>query len=175
MILGVTGSIAAYKACELLRLCQKKGWDVSVIMTRSATRFVGQLTFQALSRRPVVVDMFGEVENWQPTHISLAEQADLLLIAPCTANVIAKLAHGIADDALTATALACGAPLVIAPAMNEKMWAHPATRGNIAILQKRGAVVVDVERGDLACCRAGWGRLAGLNKIISAAEKRLKK
>ncbi len=168
ILLGVTGSIAAYKAAELTRLMIKKNWEVSVIMTQAATRFVGELTFRALTRRPVVVDMFQETEAWRPTHIALADWADVLVLAPCTANVMAKLAHGLADDALSATALACQAPLVVAPAMNDKMWAHPATRENARVLKERGAVILDVEQGDLACGYAGRGRLAALDKIVAA-------
>ena len=162
IVLGVTGSIAAYKAAELVRLMIIKKWEVSVVMTQAATRFVGELTFRALTRRPVVLDMFQETETWRPTHIALADWANVLVIAPCTANVMAKLAHGLADDALSATALACQAPLVMAPAMNEKMWNHPATRENLRLLKSRGVVVVDVEQGELACGCEGRGRLASL-------------
>ena len=174
IVLGVTGSIAAYKAAELARLMIGKKWEVSVVMTQAATRFVGELTFRTLTRRPVVLDMFQETEVWRPTHIALADWADVLVIAPCTANVMAKLAHGLADDALTATALACRAPLVVAPAMNEKMWIHPATQENVRILRSRGAVVVDVEQGKLACDCEGRGRLAALDQIVTAVEKCLK-
>ncbi len=174
IVLGVTGSIAAYKAAELVRLMINKNWEVSVVMTQAATRFVGELTFRTLTRRPVVLDMFQETEAWRPTHIALADWADVLVIAPCTANVMAKLAHGLADDALSATALACQVPLVVAPAMNEKMWVHPATQENVRILKERGAVVVDVEQGELACGYEGRGRLAALDKIIEAVEKSVK-
>ncbi len=171
--LGVTGSIAAYKAAELVRMIRRKKWEVSVIMTRAAAHFAGELTFRTLSCNPVMVELFDEVEKWEPAHVSLADRVDALLIAPCTANVIAKLAHGIADDSLTATALACEAPLVIAPAMNEKMWRHPATRENVALLKARGAVVVDVGQGDLACGTVGQGRLAELATIMDALEEAL--
>ena len=174
IVLGVTGSIAAYKAAELARLMIRKNWEVSVVMTQAATRFVGELTFRILTRRPVVLDMFQETEVWRPTHILLADWADVLVIAPCTANVMAKLAHGLADDALAATALACAAPLVVAPAMNEKMWIHPATHENVRILKARGAVVVDVEQGELACGCEGRGRLASLETIMKAVEKSVK-
>jgi len=171
--LGVTGSIAAYKSAELLRLMIKRGWVVSVIMTRSATRFVGELTFQTLSRNPVLVDEFARKEAWDPAHVSLADWADVLVIAPCTANVIAKLSHGLADDALTAAALACRAPLILAPAMNENMWRHPATRDNLRIIKSRKAVIVEPGRGELACGWAGEGRLAPLEEIMKAVEKAL--
>ena len=174
IVLGVTGSIAAYKAAELARLMIKKNWEVSVVMTQAATRFVGELTFRALTCRPVVLDLFQETETWRPTHISMADWADVLVIAPCTANVMAKLAHGLADDALTAVALACAVPLVVAPAMNEKMWNHPATRENLRLLKSRGAVVVDVEQGELACGCEGQGRLAALDTILKAVEQCLK-
>jgi phosphopantothenoylcysteine synthetase/decarboxylase len=175
IVLGITGSIAAYKAAELARLMKKRGWSVSVVMTRAATRFVGELTFQTLSQNPVLVDEFERKESWDPAHISLADLADVMVIAPCTANVIAKLAHGLADDALTSTALACRAPIVVAPAMNENMWINPATRDNIRLLKSRGAVIVNPVRGELACGWAGEGRLAPLENIISAVEKALRK
>ena len=174
IVLGVTGSIAAYKAAELARLMIKKNWEVSVVMTLAATRFVGELTFRTLTRRPVVTDMFQETEAWRPTHIALADWADALVIAPCTANVMAKLAHGLADDALTATALACAAPLVVAPAMNTGMWNHPATLENLRVLKSRKAIIVDVEQGELACGYEGRGRLAALETIMAAVGKCLK-
>ncbi|MFH1478083.1 MAG: flavoprotein [Verrucomicrobiota bacterium] len=174
IVLGVTGSIAAYKAAELARLMIKKNWEVSVVMTRAATRFVGELTFRTLTRRSVALDMFQETEAWRPTHIALAEWADALVIAPCTANVMAKLAHGLADDALSATALACQAPLVVAPAMNKKMWDHPATRENLRLLKSRGVVIVDVEQGELACGYEGRGRLAAPETIMKAVAKSVK-
>lgn len=171
ILLGVTGSIAAYKAAELVRLMRRREWLVSVIMTRAATRFVGELTFQTLSQNPVLVDEFERRETWGPAHVSLADLADVFVIAPCTANVIAKLAQGLADDALTSTALACKAPLIIAPAMNENMWLHPATQDNLRIIKSRGAIIVNPERGQLACSRAGEGRLTPLDEIIKAIEK----
>ena len=170
VVLGVTGSIAAYKAVELLRLMQGKGFDVRVVMTRSATEFVTKLTFSTLSQHPVGVEMFGEVEDWQPGHISLADAADVMVIAPCTANVIAKIAHGIADDLLTCTVLATEAPIVIAPAMNVKMWNNAATQANLKIIKSRGISVVDPGTGDLACGYQGKGRMASLDKILSAVE-----
>ncbi|MEI7880212.1 MAG: flavoprotein [bacterium] len=170
VVLGVTGSIAAFKAVELLRLMQKKGWDVSVVMTEAATRFVTPLTFQTLSRNTVGSGLFDEMDGWHPEHIAYADRADLLLIAPCTANVIAKLAQGLADDLLTCTALATKAPLVIAPAMNDNMWAHPATRANVVLLKSRGVAFVEVASGDLACGREGPGRLADLQDILAVVE-----
>jgi len=172
ILLGVTGSIAAYKACELTRLFVKDGHTVHVIMTQAATRFVAPLTFRTLSRNPVSVDLFDEPEEWVPGHISFAERGDVLVIAPCTANVIAKLAHGLADDMLTATALATRAPLVIAPAMNTGMWEHPATQANLAALTARGATFVDAGIGDLACGTSGKGRMADPPAIMEATRKR---
>ncbi|MGI5868958.1 MAG: flavoprotein [Kiritimatiellia bacterium] len=156
---GVTGSIAAYKACELVRLFTKAGYEVSVVMTDAAKQFVTPLTFRTLSRNPVCTGLFDDVAEWVPGHISVADRCDALVIAPCTANVLAKLATGIADDALTATALACVKPLVLAPAMNVKMWEHPATRANLAALKSRGAIVVEPAEGGLACGTTGRGRM----------------
>ena len=171
ILLGVTGSIAAYKACELTRLFVKGGHDVHVIMTQAATRFVAPLTFRTLSRNPVSLDMFDEPDEWVPGHISLAERANVLVIAPCTANVIAKLAHGLADDMLSATALATKAPLVIAPAMNTGMWEHPATLANLTTLTARGATFVDAGTGDLACGTTGKGRMADPQDIFEACSR----
>jgi phosphopantothenoylcysteine synthetase/decarboxylase len=173
VVLGVTGSIAAYKAAELVRMMVGRKWEVSVVMTRAATEFVGELTFRTLSRRPVAVDMFAEQEAWRPEHIALAEQADVMLVAPCTANVMAKIAHGIADDLLSAVALATRAPLVLAPAMNEGMWDAQATQANLVLLRTRGVDIVDVGTGDLACGYPGKGRLAALDDVLAALERRL--
>jgi len=174
IVLGVTGSIAAYKAAELVRLMIKAGWGVSVIMTQDATRFVAPLTFRTLSQRPVSVDMFADPEAWVPGHISLADHATVLVVAPCTANVIAKLAQGLADDMLSATALASSAPLIVAPAMNSHMWAHPATRANVQTLKQRGASFVDVGTGDLACGYEGQGRMAEPIQIMDVIGQVLK-
>ena len=168
VVLGVTGSIAAYKAAELVRLMVKKRWNVRVVMTAAATKFVTPLTFQTLSRNAVATDMFEPVADWKPEHIDLATSADAFVIAPCTANVAAKLAHGLADDTLTATALAFGPELVIAPAMNDAMFANPATQENLAALVARGATVVTPGEGELACGTSGRGRLADLPDILAA-------
>lgn len=161
VVLGVTGSIAAYKACELTRMLIKTGFiDVHVIMTVAAAEFVTPLTFRTLSRNPVAANMFDDPEDWIPGHISLAEKADLLVVAPCTANVIAKIAHGLSDDMLGSTVLATQAPLLIAPAMNSCMYSNPATQANIAVLKSRGAEFVDPQPGDLACGTIGQGRMA---------------
>jgi len=141
IILGVTGSIAAYRAVDLASQLVKAGCSVYVVMTADAQRFITPLPFKTLSRHAVVTDLYDEEEGWKPTHIKLADEADLLLIAPATANNLAKLAHGIADDALTCIALALNpkAKILIAPAMNGKMWLHAATQENVKTLTKRGA------------------------------------
>ena len=171
VLLGVTGSIAAYKAAELVRQVKTRGWNVTVVMTRGAAQFVGELTFRTLSQNPVGLEMFNPGEQWCPEHISYAENKSVFVIAPCTANVMAKLAHGIADDLLTCTALACTAPLVIAPAMNDHMWEHPATQENARILRQRGVAFVEAETGDLACGRVGKGRMAAVETIMKTIEK----
>lgn len=171
VLLGVSGSIAAYKACELVRACIQRGADVHVLMTANAAAFVTPLTFQTLSRNPVTQGLYDQIEEWKPGHIALSDRADVLCIAPATANVIAKLACGLADDALTSVALAYSGPLVIAPAMNSGMYAHPATQANLAILQKRGAALVEPEHGELACGTAGAGRLAPSAAILAAIEQ----
>jgi phosphopantothenoylcysteine synthetase/decarboxylase len=142
-------------------------------MTRSATEFVAPLTFQTLSRNPVTTGIFDEKESWHPGHIALADDADLLLIAPATANLVAKLACGIADDALTSIALATRAPLVIAPAMNGKMWHHPATQENVERLKSRGALFIGPAEGLLACGYEGTGRLWEVVGIVEAVKKLL--
>src|SRR3954468_10437428 len=140
IVLGVTGSIAAHRAADLASLLTKQDCDVHVVMTSDAQQFITALPFKTLSRNPVVTDLYDEEEGWKPTHIKLADEASLLLIAPATANVLAKLAHGMADDALTCIALALNphAKVLIAPAMNGKMWQHPATRQNVETLRSRG-------------------------------------
>lgn len=173
VVLGVTGSIAAYKAAELVRAMKREGREVSVVMTEAATEFVGELTFRTLSQRPVCIGMFEPAETWCPEHISLADWADLLLIAPCTANVIAKMSYGLADDLLTCTALATTAPIVIAPAMNEKMWVNTVTQENVEKLKARGINVIDVGTGDLACGYQGRGRMADVADIVSIAGRTL--
>src|ERR1041385_2832594 len=151
IVLGVTGSIAAHKAIDLASLLTKQNFQVHVVLTADAQRFVTPLPFKTLSRHPVVTDLYDEEEGWKPAHIQLADEADLLLIAPATANVLAKLAHGLADDALTCLALALNpaAKILIAPAMNGKMWQHPATQHNVATLQARGAVLIGPDEGML--------------------------
>jgi len=171
IVLGVTGSIAAYKAAELTSQLTKAGCDVHVVMTADALRFITPLAFKTLSRHPVVTDLYDEEEGWKPTHITFADQADLLLIAPATANTLAKLANGIADDALTCIALALNpkAKVLIAPAMNGKMWLHPATQQNVAMLKSRGAEFIGPEEGLLSCGYEGLGRLWPVEKVARRA------
>ncbi|MFM8458860.1 MAG: flavoprotein [Chthoniobacterales bacterium] len=165
VVLGVTGSIAAYKAADLASLLVKQGRKVHVIMTGGAQRFITPLTLQTLSKNPVTTDVFDEQEGWCPGHIELADRADLLLVAPASASAIARLALGLADDALTCVALATRAPLVIAPAMNGKMWSHPATTQNAEVLRARGARFIGPDEGLLACGYEGAGRLWPVEKI----------
>jgi phosphopantothenoylcysteine synthetase/decarboxylase len=173
IILGVTGSIAAHRAADLASLLTKRGASVHVVMTADAQRFITPLPFKTLSRNAVVTDLYDEDEGWKPTHIKLADEADVLLIAPATANVLAKLAHGLADDALTCIALALNpqATILIAPAMNGKMWLHPATQANVATLKKRGVKFIGPETGMLSCGYEGIGRLWPVEKIAAQALK----
>ncbi|MZP29044.1 bifunctional phosphopantothenoylcysteine decarboxylase/phosphopantothenate--cysteine ligase CoaBC [Heliobacterium undosum] len=170
---GVSGGIAAYKACDLVSRLVKAGAQVQVILTASATRFVGPLTFQTLSGRPVITEMFDEPKQWNVAHVSVADAADLFVLAPATANIIGKLRCGIADDFLSTTLLAIRAPLVIAPAMNVNMFNHPAVQENLAVLQSRGAVIVEPDEGRLACGVTGKGRLAEVERILAAIEEML--
>lgn len=171
IVLGVTGSIAAHKAADLASQLTKQRCDVRVVMTADAQRFIAALPFKTLSRHDVVTDLYAEEEGWQPTHIKLADAAALLLIAPATANVIAKLANGLADDALTCIALALNskAKILIAPAMNGKMWLHPATQQNVAMLKSRGAKFIGPEEGLLSCGYEGIGRLWPVEKVAERA------
>ena len=170
IVLGVTGSIAAHKAVDLCSLLTKAGADVHVVMTKDALEFVTPLPFKTLSQNPVVTSLYDDEEGWRPTHIQLADTADLLLIAPATANTIAKLAGGLADDALGCVALALNpeAGIIIAPALNGKMWEHSATQANVATLTERGAQIVGPAEGELACGYEGLGRLASVEEICAA-------
>lgn len=171
ILLGVTGSIAAYKSADLASQLVKRGHDVHVVMTREAAEFITPLTLQVLSKNPVTVDLFDEKESWRPGHIALADDADLLLVAPATAHIIAQFALGLAPDALTAIHLATRAPLLIAPAMNGKMWDHPATQGHVATLASRGARFIGPDTGMLACGYEGAGRLWPVEGIVEAVEE----
>lgn len=175
IVLGVTGSIAAYKAADLTSKLVKLGHDLHIVMTHGAEQFITPLTFQTLSRNPVNTGIFEEQPGWKPGHIDLADTADLLLIAPATAHLLAQLAHGFAGDALTSIALATRAPLLIAPAMNGKMWLHPATQENARILRERGAEFIGPEEGMLACGYEGIGRLWQVDGIVEAAQRLLEK
>lgn len=165
ILLCVTGSIAAYKAVELVRLFIKNGDAVQVVMTDAATKFVTPLTFQTLSRNPVYIDQFGPVVSWRPEHIALSE-CDLALVAPATANTIAKLRYGLADNLLTATLLATRAPIALAPAMNTGMWESAVTQENIAALKARGVKVIEPVDGELACGVKGCGRMMDPEQIF---------
>lgn len=173
IVLGVTGSIAAHKAADLASQLTKQKCNLRVVMTADAQRFITPLPFKTLSRNPVVADLYDEEEGWKPTHIRLADEADLLLIAPATANVIAKMANGFADDALTCIALALNpkAKVLIAPAMNGKMWLHAATQQNVATLKARGVEFIGPEEGMLSCGYEGIGRLWPVDQIIKRALK----
>lgn len=170
VVLGVTGSIAAYKSAELASLLVKQGHEVFVVMTQDATEFISPLTLQTLSKNPVMTSFFDEKESWRPGHIELADRANLLLIAPATAHIIAELAHGFAGHPLAAIALATRAPILVAPAMNGKMWAHAATIENVEELKARGVEFIGPEEGMLACGYEGLGRLWKVNEIAFRAE-----
>ena len=176
--LGVTGGVAAYKAAELVRRLQQEQIEVQVVMTRSAQEFVAPLTFAALTGQNVITGLFGSeapanVES-AIEHIAVAQRIDGLVVAPATADIIAKLAHGVADDFLTTLYLATTAPVVVAPAMNVNMWEHAATRENVQVLRDRGVHVVTPDEGYLACGMTGAGRLAGLDAIVEAVREALR-
>ena len=166
ILLGVTGGIAAYKAVDITSRLVKLGAEVNVIMTKNAIMLIQPLTFRYISRNPVFVDMFDEPESWKPEHIALADKADILVIAPATANIIGKLAHGIADDMLSTTALAVRCPVLIAPAMNSHMFDNPILQDNINILKSHGFEFIEPDYGLLACGYEGKGRLAEPEKIV---------
>lgn len=178
--LGVTGGVAAYKAAELVRRLQQDGFSVQVVMTRGAREFLTPLTFAALSGQKVITDLFGDSSGGEANlesaieHIAVAQRTDLLLVAPATADILAKFARGIADDFLTTLYLASTAPVVLAPAMNVNMWNHAATQENVKMLQARGVKIVDPDEGYLACGMTGAGRLAGQEAIVAAVREALK-
>lgn len=175
IVLGVSGSIAAHKAIDLASLLTREGFHVRVVMTVEALRFVTPVAFKTLSRGPVVTSLHDEEEHWKPSHITLADEADLLLVAPATANTIAKMALGLADDALSCVALALnpGARVLIAPAMNGKMWLHPATQSNVQTLRARGVELIGPEEGLLSCGYEGLGRLWEVGGIAARAQELL--
>ncbi|NLG15022.1 MAG: phosphopantothenoylcysteine decarboxylase [Lentisphaerae bacterium] len=171
--LGITGSIAAYKGADLCSKLVQRGYEVHVIMTKSAMELVTPRTFFTLSKNPVTTDLW-QIPDWKPGHIDLAERADLLLVAPATANIIAKMAYGLADDALSTFHISHVGPIIVAPAMNHRMWGHPATRANCAMLRERGVVFAGPEDGHLACGSPGTGRFASFECILDAVEKALR-
>ncbi|MGH9324337.1 MAG: bifunctional phosphopantothenoylcysteine decarboxylase/phosphopantothenate--cysteine ligase CoaBC [Vicinamibacteria bacterium] len=173
IVLGVTGCIGAYKAAELVRGLKKRGYEVQVILTKNAREFVTPLTLETLSELPVIADLFGPVREEGIRHISLTEECALFLVAPCSADVLAKLALGIADDFLSTFALANRAPVMIAPAMNTNMLAHPAVQANLATLRSRGVEIIEPGDGWLACGWMGKGRLAEPEEIVKRVEMRL--
>ena len=170
IVLGVTGSIAAYKAADLASQLTKAGHAVHCVLTRSATEFITPLTLQVLSRHPVLTCLEDEKNSWKPGHIDLADNADLFLAAPVSANTLGNFAQGLAPDSLSSIYLALprDTPVLLAPAMNGKMWAHPATRRNVSQLKADGCHFVDPAEGDLACGYQGIGRLADLADILAA-------
>ncbi len=174
IVVGVTGSIAAYKAAEVVSQLVQRGAVVTVVMTRSAAEFIGPLTFQTITRRRVMIDPFDLESVVDPTHITLTDKADLVVVAPATANFIAKAAHGIADDILTSLLLAVDCPVLVAPAMNDRMWSHPAVQENAAALKDRGYRFIEPESGFLACGSYAKGRLANPARIVVEVEKALR-
>lgn len=170
IVLGITGSIAAYKAADLASQLVKAGHEVHAVMSRSACEFITPLTLQTLTRHPVLVSLEDEKNSWKPGHIELADSADLLLVAPASANCLAHFAHGLAPDPLGSIYLALPRPtrVLIAPAMNGKMWLHPTTQRNIALLKQDGCRFIGPAEGDLACGYQGLGRLAEISEILAA-------
>lgn len=175
IIVGVTGSIAAYKACEIVNILNKEGFDVRVVLTKEASEFVTPLTLQTLSGNKVLTDMFELPDVWNPVHTSLADSASLVLIAPATANIIGKLAGGICDDLLSCVAYATKAPVLMAPAMNEKMYDHRIVQENIAKLKRIGYSFIGPVKGRLACGHYAQGHIAEVGDIVREAKKLLKK
>ena len=171
IIIGVTGGISAYKACDVVRQLAKKGYAVTVLMTPEAGHFVGELTFRTLSGRPVVQDMFREPMGWDPCHIGLADKADAIAIVPATARCIAGLAHAACDDVISCVISATKAPVIICPAMNDAMYGHPGVQENIKRLASFGYRLVGPVEGDLACGRRGTGHLADVADIVAAIEQ----
>jgi phosphopantothenoylcysteine decarboxylase/phosphopantothenate--cysteine ligase len=174
VIIGVTGSVAAYKACDVIRRLRNAGCNTTVVMTKEAAEFVTPLLMQQMSCNRVYADMFNAPDVWDPLHISLAQKADLVVIAPATANIIAKLASGICDDIVTCLVISTKAPVLIAPAMNENMYNHKATQDNIKRLKSFGYKFVGPRKGRLACGMTGTGHIADTDEIVKTAEKLLR-
>ena len=171
IVLGVTCGIACYKAADLCSKLIQHGYAVQVIMTENSQQFVGKLTFQTLSQNPVVCGIFDSPEVWKPEHVALAERASLLLVAPCTANFIGKIASGIADDALTTFAITCHSPVLLAPAMNPDMWSNPAVTDNCTTLRKRGINFIGPNSGHVACgANTSPGRMSEPLEILAAVQ-----
>ena len=175
VVLVVTGSIAAYRACEIISALKASSFDVKVVLTKEGAQFITPLSLQTLSGNKVYTDMFDPPEKWDPVHTSLAQGASLVLIAPATANIIGKLAGGICDDLLTCVVYATAAPVLIAPAINEKMYEHAVLKENIAKLKKIGYSFVGPIRGHLACGHNAIGHIAGTGDIVAAAKKLIKR
>jgi phosphopantothenoylcysteine decarboxylase len=173
IVLGISGSIAAYKAADLTSQLRKKGAEVFPVLTAGGEKFITALTLQTLARQPVATDLWSEGQGWQPGHIELADKANLLVVAPATANVMAQFAHGLAPDYLTSLYLVARCPVLIAPAMNGKMWSHPATVQNVATLRARGVEFIGPEDGMLACGYEGLGRLWPVEGILARIEQML--
>jgi len=175
IVLGISGSIAAYKAADLASQLVKRGHEVRVVMTRAAAEFITPLTLQTLTRGPVLISLEDEKQAWRPGHIELADSADLFVVAPATADAMGNFANGLAPDSLSSIYLALPrtTPVLLAPAMNGKMWLHPATQRNLARLIDDGCIIIDPEEGDLACGYQGVGRLAPIETILAEIELRL--
>lgn len=174
IVLGVSGGIAAYKSCDLVRRLTEQGAAVHVVMTKAAQQFVTPLTFQALSGNPVHTDLFNLTEEHEMGHIALADKADLVVIAPATADILAKISHGICDDLLTTLVCVTRAPLLLSPSMNVHMWENPITQENVERLRKHGATIVEPDSGALACGYTGKGRLPEIETLLNEIEKLLK-
>ncbi|CAN5415023.1 hypothetical protein BH23VER1_BH23VER1_26890 [soil metagenome] len=175
VILGISGSIAAYRSADIASQLTKRGHSVTCVLTADAREFVTPLTLQVLSKNPVVTGLYDEKESWRPGHIQLADGADLVLLAPATANLVAQLAHGLAGDVLTAICLATRAPFLVAPAMNGHMWTHPSTVQNVGVLKGWGHAFIGPEDGMLACGYEGIGRLWPVEGIVEEADAMIKK
>jgi phosphopantothenoylcysteine synthetase/decarboxylase len=171
IILGITGSIAAYKAADLVSQLRKREAQVHPVLTAGGAKFITPLTLQTLARQPVAEDLWKEGQGWQPGHVELADQADLLLVAPATADVIAQFAQGLAPDFLSSLHLVARCPILMAPAMNGKMWTHPATVANVATLRDRGTEFIGPEEGLLACGYEGLGRMWPVEGILERVER----
>ncbi len=175
LIVGVTGGIAAYKTADLVSQLMQAGANVSVVMTTSALQFIGATTFEALTNRPVCTSLFDVQEHFRGEHIGLAERAELMIVAPATANYIAKLANGIADDLLSTLALSITCPLLLAPAMNKEMWSKPAVERNVDQVKKDGVQIMEPNSGWLSCGQVGPGRMAEPAEILKQIEETFSK